>query len=199
MIKVTNHAVERYSQRILGRPNSTFKSMSSEEQENIRKKIISYITDKNILYDQLPYRNEDGYVSTTDIYLYKNIIPIYDREAQTVITIYNIDLGFDDSINEKYSKVLKDKINQIKSMKSKNVEECTDKIRGCTSFIEEQETEITKLEEEIAKLKDDIKKRKTAINETRKIRSKLYTKRKELEDSMDDEVRNLVITMIKRK
>ena len=202
MIRVTNHAVERYSQRILGKTNASISTMSYEEKDNIRQTIASCITAQNMLYGQLPYIGDNGLMITSDIYLYKNIVPIFDRGTQTVITIYNIDLGFDDKINEKYIKAFKDKIDKIKKDKSKTIEECTSKIRECNNLISYQEGEIERLEDEIKrikKLEEEIRKRKAAINDAKKLRSNLYIERKKLEDNMDNEVKDLVTTMIKRK
>ena len=95
-MRVTNHAIERYSQRILGRPNSTIRSMSTEEVEEIRRQIEDCISDENKVYDNLPYSSDNGGKTLSDIYVYKNIVPIFDKQTQAVITIYNIDLGFDD-------------------------------------------------------------------------------------------------------
>ena len=191
-MRVSNHAIERYSQRILGRPNSTIRTLSTDEVEKIKHQIEDCISDENMLYEQLPYRNENGDFSRSDIYLYKNIVPIYDRDTNCVITIYNVDLGFDDAVNKKYVTVLKNKIKEIKTNKQKDINDLTTKIRKCNSLIGDHQDEIRRLEEEIEKYK-------SAIKSVSRVRKQYQDERKELEDEMDTEVKTLVTTMIKRK
>lgn len=191
-MRVTNHAIERYSQRILGRPNSTIRSMSTEEVEEIRRQIEGCISDENKVYDNLPYSNDNGGKTLSDIYVYKNIVPIFDKQTQAVITIYNIDLGFDDKLNQKYAKVFKNKINDIKSSTQKNIDEYTGKIRKCTDLIGDHQNEIKRLEEEIEK-------HKSAVKSITKIRNQYYDERRHQEQLADESVKALVTTMIKRK
>ncbi|MBR6289398.1 MAG: hypothetical protein IKR19_08685 [Acholeplasmatales bacterium] len=192
MIRVTNHAVERYSQRILGKPNVSINSLSDQDISYIRDQIRNCISDKNILYEQLPYTTDNGDTIASDIYLYKNIVPIYDRNTNTVITIYNIDLGFDPSINKKYIKVFKDKISDIKEDKEKDIKQQTKQIREYNRLIKNEQDRIKKLE-------DELEERKSRLKQLTKERSNLYTKRKEIENELTSDVESLVRTMIKQK
>lgn len=191
-MRVTNHAIERYSQRILGRTNDTIRTMPTEEVEKIRHQIEGCISDENKVYDDLPYCNDNGDVTLSDIYVCENIVPIFDKKTQAVITIYNIDLGFDDKINQKYAKIFKKKINDIKSNTQKNIDEYTTKIRKCTDLIADHQDEIKRLEEEIEK-------HKSAVKSITRIRGQYYDERKNQEQVADESVKALVTTMIKRK
>lgn len=113
-LKFSNHAMQRYAERIMDKENKLEVNMYIQEHED---KIKTDIT-KMIQYGELLYSGKP----TSDIYerrpvdIYQNglWIIIVDIGRNNVVTLYSIDLGVGDEMNNLYVKKLTDKLNAAK-------------------------------------------------------------------------------------
>lgn len=113
-MKVSNHAQERYAQRIRDINDTTdIKSYIAKNSEVINENI-----EMMIKYGTLVYQGANLIDQTTSsnvsIYINHTWIIIYDEKADKVVTLYSIDLGLGKDFNDKYIKEIMDKVQQLK-------------------------------------------------------------------------------------
>lgn len=113
-LKFSNHAYERYALRIMDKESKLEVNMYIQDHKD---KIETDIK-KMIQYGELLYSGKP----TSDIYerrpvdIYQNglWIIIVDIGRNNVVTLYSIDLGVGDEMNNLYVKKLTDKLNEAK-------------------------------------------------------------------------------------
>lgn len=113
-LKISNHAKTRYAERIMDRESKLEVNVFIQEHE---KKIKEDIT-KMIQYGKLLYSGKP----TSDIYdrrpvdIYQNglWIIIVDSGKCNVVTLYSIDLGVGDELNQIYVEKLLESLNAAK-------------------------------------------------------------------------------------
>lgn len=112
-LKVSNHAKERYSERIMDKDNKADMLVFIQKNEQkIKEDIFKMITYGELLYSGKP--TVDYNKQPVDIFLKDTWVVIVDVAKQNVITLYSIDLGLGDEFNKQYIEKLLEKLKQAK-------------------------------------------------------------------------------------
>lgn len=112
-LKVSNHAKERYSERIMDNDNKADMLVFIQKNEQkIKEDIFKMITYGELLYSGKP--TVDYNKQPVDIFLKDTWVVIVDITKQNVITLYSIDLGLGDEFNKQYIEKLLEKLKQAK-------------------------------------------------------------------------------------
>lgn len=113
ILKVSNHAKERYSERIMDKDNKADMLVFIQKNEQkIKEDIFKMITYGELLYSGKP--TVDYNKQPVDIFLKDTWVVIVDIAKQNVITLYSIDLGLGDEFNKQYIEKLLEKLKQAK-------------------------------------------------------------------------------------
>ena len=114
--KISKHAKERYSERI----------MNKEDKGDINRFIVGneekIKTDihKLIHYGEMIYTGrqsqKDGKGNVLDVYLKDTWVVLVDNKSEIVVTLYKIDLGLDEEFNKTYISKMMDKLNEKKEV-----------------------------------------------------------------------------------
>lgn len=112
-IKLSNHAKERYAERIMDKDNKADVLVFIQKNEQkIKEDIFKMITYGELLYSGKP--TVDYNKQPVDIFLKDSWVVIVDIAKQNVITLYSIDLGLGDEFNKQYIEKLLEKLKQAK-------------------------------------------------------------------------------------
>lgn len=112
-LKVSNHAKERYSERIMDKDNKADMLVFIQKNEQkIKEDIFKMITYGELLYSGKP--TVDYNKQPVDIFLKDTWVVIVDIAKQNVITLYSIDLGLGDEFNKQYIEKLLEKLKHAK-------------------------------------------------------------------------------------
>ena len=112
-LKVSNHAKERYSERIMDKDNKADMLVFIQKNEQkIKEDIFKMITYGELLYSGKP--TVDYNKQPVDIFLKDTWVVIVDITKQNVFTLYSIDLGLGDEFNKQYIEKLLEKLKQAK-------------------------------------------------------------------------------------
>ena len=112
--KISQHCEQRYTERLLGKDSKIdVNKFIAENKEKIKTDI-----NKMIEYGSLIYKGKqsqkDGKGKVLDVFLKDTWIILVDSSAQTVVTIYKIDLGCGDEFNLQYISKMIDNLNHEK-------------------------------------------------------------------------------------
>lgn len=187
-LKFSAHSMQRYSERIMDKESKLEVNMFIQEHE---EKIKTDIT-KMIQYGTLLYSGKP----TSDIFdrrpvdIYQNglWIIIVDRDRNNVITLYSIDLGVGDEMNELYIGKLLEQLNTAKQNHEKIKADIDSEANTYKDIIAQNEAII-------ATYRKDIKELEKYNESLRDVIQGLQTKNTRAER----EVRDIVAKMIGKK
>lgn len=112
-LKLSNHAKERYSERIMDKDNKAdINVFIQKNEQKIKEDIFKMITYGELLYSGRP--TVDYNKQPVDIFLKDTWVIIVDIAKQNVITLYSIDLGLGDDFNKEYINKLLEKLSSAK-------------------------------------------------------------------------------------
>lgn len=113
--KISNHAMKRYAERIMGKEDSTdvnqFVTLNEDKIKTDINKLIKY---GEVIYTG-KQSQKDGKGNVVDVHLKDTWIILADGKVKNVITLYKIDLGLDDEFNKSYVSKMIDKLNSQKA------------------------------------------------------------------------------------
>ena len=112
-LKLSNHAKERYAERIMDKDNKAdINVFIQKNEQKIKEDIFKMITYGELLYSGRP--TVDYNKQPVDIFLKDTWVIIIDIAKQNVITLYSIDLGLGDDFNKEYINKLLEKLSSAK-------------------------------------------------------------------------------------
>ena len=112
-LKLSNHAKERYAERIMDKDNKAdINVFIQKNEQKIKEDIFKMITYGELLYSGRP--TVDYNKQPVDIFLKDTWVIIVDITKQNVITLYSIDLGLGDDFNKEYINKLLEKLSSAK-------------------------------------------------------------------------------------
>lgn len=150
-MNITQHAKERYAQRIMGYDNKTDMAVFISKHE---KKIAEDL-EKMIVYGELIYsgRSLKQPNSTVDVYVKDLWVIIYDPNKDNIVTVYNIDFGIGEEFDELFMKTAIENINAAKQEYEKteavikrDFDEYEEKIKENAYIIDDFKAQIKNLE-----------------------------------------------------
>lgn len=113
--KISNHAMKRYAERIMGKEDSIdvnqFVTLNEDKIKTDINKLIKY---GEVIYTG-KQSQKDGKGNVVDVHLKDTWIILADGKVKNVITLYKIDLGLDDEFNKSYVSKMIDKLNSQKA------------------------------------------------------------------------------------
>lgn len=140
--KISNHAKERYSERLMG------KSDNNEIQRFIIENNDKISTDLNkmVAYGDLIYigkqSQKDGKGKVLNVYLKDTWVILVDSQSEVIVTVYKIDLGCGDEFNQQYVDKMMEKLNASKDeLMTANIEVETESTMY-KEMIEDAQTQI---------------------------------------------------------
>ena len=112
-LKLSNHAKERYAERIMDKDNKAdINVFIQKNEQKIKEDIFKMITYGELLYSGRP--TVDYNKQPVDIFLKDAWVIIVDIAKQNVITLYSIDFGLGDDFNKEYINKLLEKLSSAK-------------------------------------------------------------------------------------
>lgn len=113
---ISKHASERYAERIMGKEDNLdinrFITLNEEKIQTDINKLINY---GELIY-QGKQTQKDGKSNMIDVYLKDCWVVLADSRTKNVITLYKIDLGFDEEFNKLYVSKMMEKLNTSKEV-----------------------------------------------------------------------------------
>lgn len=129
----TNHILERYVERTMGKTGNELKQFLAQNSEQIKSKILKMyeyselfwygkIKDHDFTYFTI---NRDGWVM------------VIDKNKTTLITIYQVDLGLGVDFNKQYIAEIKSYVsNELSSIEEMKIQQDT-QMKDCNESIED--------------------------------------------------------------
>ena len=112
---ISNHAKQRYAERIMGKDDkidvSSFVTLHEEKIQTDINKMLQY---GELIYTGRQLQ-KDGKGNIIDVYLKDCWVLLADNKTKNVITLYKIDLGLDDEFTKVYISKMMEKLNQSKN------------------------------------------------------------------------------------
>lgn len=113
---ISAHAKQRYAERIMGKEDNLdvnrFVTLNEEKIQTDINKLINY---GELIY-QGKQTQKDGKSNMIDVYLKDCWVVLADSRTKNVITLYKIDLGFDEEFNKLYVSKMMEKLNTYKEV-----------------------------------------------------------------------------------
>lgn len=145
-MNITNHCLDRYTERILGISDTqTMKQYIAQNRDMLVKDIERILEYANMVYTG----QINGDKSTKNYWLRDNIVIVTDTGNSTAITLYKIDFGFGEKTDKMITSNLLDEITIFRE-KICNIKSEID------NNVEYKKTEIGNIENEITALKEQI-------------------------------------------
>lgn len=133
-MQVSNHAQQRYAERIMDRDNKTdvavYVAANRDKIDNDINKMIEY--GEKVYSGKL----EKG-VGITDVYLKDTWVILVDPNSKKVITLYKIDLGVGNEFNQQYVDMLLEKLKEEQKISELKKLECDGVINELKEQIQE--------------------------------------------------------------
>lgn len=134
---ITNHAVERYAERMAGKSDITnMRIYINEHKDDINERI-----NKLINYGECIFEGKIRDYPLNRVYYKDRWVILVDPKTKNVITLYKIDLG-DEEVNELFANKLLNKIKQEQEVLCTVKEEADKQISEYKKVIDDNNHEI---------------------------------------------------------
>ena len=158
MYKISEHAKQRYAERIMNRENKTdVASFVNQHQQKIQEDITKMLAFGEVIYTGVSVA--DNNKNLVNVILNGHWVVITDPNSEKVVTLFEIDLGLGKEFNDEYISKLKEKLDMAKANYEEEVERLDknnaeyneiidkneEKIREYRSFIKSLETQNTNM------------------------------------------------------
>lgn len=108
---ISKHASERYAERIMRKEdNLDINRFITLNEEKIKTDINKLINYGDLIYFG-KQSQKDGKGNVIDVFLKDCWVVLVDSRAKNVVTLYKIDLGFDEEFNKLYVSKMMEKLN----------------------------------------------------------------------------------------
>lgn len=133
---LTNHARERYAERIMGRTDKAdIQTFIAQHEDKIYDDIEKMIEYGEVIYEGQQVRSKD--TKLTRYIMRHNWLIVVDPVAMTVITLYKIDLGAGDELNQTYIDTMLNKLKIAKKKAESNTNSLYEIEKSCKTAVEE--------------------------------------------------------------
>lgn len=113
---ISKHGMERYAERIMGKEDN----LDVNRFVTLNEGKIKTDINKLISYGELVYSGKqsqkDGKGNVIDVYLKDCWVVLVDNRSKNVVTLYKIDLGFDEEFNKLYVSKMMEKLDTYKEV-----------------------------------------------------------------------------------
>lgn len=139
---ISAHAKQRYAERIMGKEDNLdvnrFVTLNEEKIQTDINKLINY---GELIY-QGKQTQKDGKSNMIDVYLKDCWVVLADSRTKNVITLYKIDLGFDEEFNKLYVSKMMEKLNTYKEVAESTKQQVQTESNTYREMITDAETQI---------------------------------------------------------
>lgn len=142
---ISRHAMERYSERIMGKDeNIDINRFITLNEEKIKTDINKMIQFGELIYTGKQYKSKDGKNANAvvDVFLRDCWIVLADSKSKNVITLYKIDLGLDDEFNKIYISKMLERLSESKVTLEETKKQVEAESNTYKKMIADAETEI---------------------------------------------------------
>lgn len=148
---ITNHAMERYAERIMNKENPTdIRMFINEHRQDINDRINKLINYGNLIYEGKLREHP------VNQYFYKDRwVNIVDPKTKNVITLYKIDLG-DEEVTDLFITKTLQRINESKKMLNITINNISAKNKEYQDIINEAKSDIEYHKKMIKSLEENI-------------------------------------------
>lgn len=152
---ISNHAKQRYSERIMGKDtNYDINKFILEHEQKIQEDINKMVEFGELIYSGRQSQ-KDGKGNIIDVYLNGCWVVLVDsKNKNTVITLYKIDLGLDDEFNKTYISKMIEKLNTYKDILNDVQEKVQNESSMYKEMISDAESQIKEYRIMIKNLED---------------------------------------------
>lgn len=143
-VVLTQHIKERYAERLRDKKDkSSIAIFIAQNEERIQKDIEKMLEFGEIIYSGKTFQtSKSGNNGIVDIYLCHLWILHVDRDTNTVITMYPIDLGLGKEFNDSYVQKVKEKISDLTAERDKVLEDVRKENDDLLELINENDAQI---------------------------------------------------------
>lgn len=142
---ISRHAMERYSERIMGKDeNIDINRFITLNEDKIKTDINKMISYGELIYTGKQNRSKDGKNANAvvDVFLRDCWIVLADSKSKNVITLYKIDLGLDDEFNRIYISKMLERLSESKVALEETKKQVEAESNTYKKMIADAETEI---------------------------------------------------------
>lgn len=142
---ISRHAMERYSERIMGKEeNIDVNRFITLNEDKIKADINKMISYGELIYTGKQNKSKDGKNANAvvDVFLRDCWIVLADNKSKNVITLYKIDLGLDDEFNKIYISKMLERLNESKVALEETKKQVESESNTYKKMIADAETEI---------------------------------------------------------
>ena len=151
-MNISKHAKERYAERMMGRTEKSDISVyAAQNADKIQKDIEKLVTHGTCIYDDLSTKDPNKKVS---VFLKDLWVVIFDKERNTVVTLYRVDLGVGDDFDAKFVEEALNRINVATEEYNKAKAEVEETKKTYRELLEENNLQINEYRSLIKKLED---------------------------------------------
>lgn len=150
--KISNHAKNRYVERIMSKSdNNEIQRYIAENEDKITDYINKLIQHGDLIYSGRQTQ-KDGKGNVIDVYLRNAWCTLVDHKTNNVVTLYKIDLGCGDEFNQQYISKMMEKLNESKDKLMSTKIEVETESNMYRDLISESLTQINEYKSMIKKL-----------------------------------------------
>lgn len=142
---ISRHAMERYSERIMGKDeNIDINRFITLNEDKIKTDINKMISYGELIYTGKQNKSKDGKNANAvvDVFLRDCWIVLADSKSKNVITLYKIDLGLDDEFNRIYISKMLERLSESKVALEETKKQVEAESNTYKKMIADAETEI---------------------------------------------------------
>lgn len=150
---LTQHVKERYAERIMGRTDkSEINKFIAEHEDKIYDDIEKMIKYGEVIYEGQQVRSKD--TRPCKYILRNDWLVVVNAQDKTVVTLYKINLGAGDEINQLYINTMVDKIKSATERAAEKVQVLNEITKGYQEGIEANQNLIDDYKKKIKSLED---------------------------------------------
>ncbi len=180
---LTNHARERYAERIMGKNNKLeVQNFINQHENKIYDDIEKMIEYGVVIYEGQQVRSKD--TRPTKYILKDNWLVVVNPQDKTVVTLYKIDLGAGDEMNAQYIQIMLDKLKTAK-------DKADEKISVLNELTSSYKNAIT----ENNNLIEDYKHKIKSLEEQNECLNKLLQEERDNKTIAEEEMREVIAIM----
>lgn len=154
---ISRHAMERYSERIMGKEeNIDINRFITLNEDKIKTDINKMITHGELIYSGKQYKSKDGKNANAvvDVFLRDCWIVLADNKSKNVITLYKIDLNLGDDFNKIYISKMMEKLTEAKVSLEETKQQVEEESNTYKRLITEAEFQIKEYKAMIKNLEE---------------------------------------------
>lgn len=145
-MNISNHALERYAERVIGKEDN-IQTYVAEHKDKIINDINTLLSHSDQIYEGPTLKSKHMKVFVKDTWIF-----LLDPAKDTLVTLYRINLGAGSDFDNQYMIIMLDKLSQAQSELSQKSSEISDFCKEYKSIIDDNNLEIAKYRKAIKNL-----------------------------------------------